>query len=59
MSAESMTARPHEDIIGSDTSNMHNIPGAENATSGHHYVATRPIDDGVHDLSMQLGAMES
>ncbi|KAI0064857.1 hypothetical protein BV25DRAFT_1914017 [Artomyces pyxidatus] len=43
MSAQSATAQPHIDIVGTDTTNVHNFPGAEKAASGHMYTAAQPI----------------
>ena len=36
-----MTSRRHNDYIGSDA-NAGRIPGAEKATTGHHYVSVFP-----------------
>ncbi|KZT63829.1 hypothetical protein DAEQUDRAFT_747708 [Daedalea quercina L-15889] len=41
MSAESMTAHRHNDYVGGDAS-LGRIPGADQATTGHHYNAIFP-----------------
>ena len=43
MSSESMTSNRHNDFVGGDASKGR-IPGAEDATSGHHFVSVDYMD---------------
>ncbi|KAI0264637.1 hypothetical protein BC834DRAFT_246828 [Gloeopeniophorella convolvens] len=55
MSSSSIAAGPHTDLVGSDDSNVRNIPGAENATSGHTHVSAKPVQKSPRASQQQHG----